>query len=128
MGSEVSDTEFLETLGDDERDRIAALVADNFATQVLIDGFYHADPHSGNVLIKEPVPKEPAEEEEAAEAAEAEAAKAVEAEAAEGDEDKIPLPDHNIEWIDFGMMGIPRWWGPLAMSSACSLRTACTRT
>ncbi len=71
-----------------------------------VDGFYHADPHSGNVLIKEPVPKEPAEEEEAAEAAEAEAAKAVEAEAAEGDEDKIPLPDHNIEWIDFGMMGI----------------------
>ena len=106
LGSEVSDAEFLETLGDDERDRIAALVADNFATQVLIDGFYHADPHSGNVLIKEPVPKEPAEEEEAAEAAEAEAAKAVEAEVAEGDEDKIPLPDHNIEWIDFGMMGI----------------------
>ncbi len=108
LGSEVSDVEFLETLGDDERDRIAALVADNFATQVLVDGFYHADPHSGNVLIKEPAPKEEEETAEAveAEAAEAEAAEVAEAESAEGDEDKLPLPDHNIEWIDFGMMGV----------------------
>ncbi|MBR0405297.1 MAG: AarF/ABC1/UbiB kinase family protein [Eggerthellaceae bacterium] len=131
LGAEVSDTEFLSTIDDDERERIAALVADNFATQVLVDGFYHADPHSGNVLIKDPAPKESDEEEVAAEeaaeaeaveeAAEAEAveAEAVEAEVAEGaeteaaegaeeaaDEDKIPLPDHNIEWIDFGMMGI----------------------
>ena len=27
-------------------------MADNFAPQVLTDGFYHADPHSGNVFIK----------------------------------------------------------------------------
>ena len=106
LGSEVSDIEFLETLGDDERERIAALVADNFATQVLVDGFYHADPHSGNVLIKDSAPKEPAEEEEATEAVEAEAAEAAEAEPSEGDEDKVPLPDHHIEWIDFGMMGL----------------------
>lgn len=52
-GKEVSDTEYLETLGDDERERIANLVADNFASQVLTDGFYHADPHSGNVLIQD---------------------------------------------------------------------------
>ena len=52
-GTEVSDTEYLATLSDDERERLAALIADNFATQVLTDGFYHADPHSGNVLIKE---------------------------------------------------------------------------
>ena len=52
-GNEVSDTEFLKTLSDEERKAIAELVADNFATQILTDGFYHADPHSGNVLIKE---------------------------------------------------------------------------
>ena len=23
----------------------------------------------------------------------------------EGDEKKIPLPEHDVEWIDFGMMG-----------------------
>ena len=118
-GSEVSDIDFLNTLDDDERERIAALVADNFATQVLVDGFYHADPHSGNVLIKEPVPKEADAEEEAVEAAEevadvaegAEvAAEAAEAAAedveADADEDKIELPEHGVEWIDFGMMGL----------------------
>lgn len=104
-GTEVSDTDFLAALSDDERDRIAALVADNFATQVLVDGFYHADPHSGNVLIKEPVPKVEEEEDEAKDA------ETAEVEAAEGDEaaeaeDKLPLPDHGIEWIDFGMMGL----------------------
>ena len=110
LGNEVSDTEFLDTLSDDERDRLAALVADNFATQVLIDGFYHADPHSGNVLIKEPaqesaqVEAEPATEP----AAEPEAEPSVVEENGEeaSAEDKLPLPDHNIEWIDFGMMGV----------------------
>ena len=97
-GHEVSDTDFLDTLSDDERDRIAALVADNFASQVLVDGFYHADPHSGNVLIKELVPGAPVVEAQAASAEEGgEDAPA---------EDKLQLPEHNIEWIDFGMMGL----------------------
>ena len=51
IGKEVSEKDYLETLGQEERERIAALLADNFASQVLVDGFYHADPHSGNVLI-----------------------------------------------------------------------------
>ena len=54
-GTEVSDTDYLATLPAEERERLANLVADNFATQVLTDGFYHADPHSGNVFIKEPL-------------------------------------------------------------------------
>ena len=96
-GKEVSDTAFLSSLDDDERERIAALVADNFATQVLVDGFYHADPHSGNVFIKDADPRAPKEE-------------ANTPETEEGDEEtpakqKLPLPDHDIEWIDFGMMG-----------------------
>ena len=90
-GNEVSDEAFLETLGDDERERIAALVADNFSTQVLTDGFYHADPHSGNVFIKAPVPRSAQKAEETDDSGQ------------EGDE--IRLPEHPIEWIDFGMMG-----------------------
>ena len=88
-GTEASDTTFLDTLGKEERERLAALVADNFASQVLTDGFYHADPHSGNVLIKAAFPdtetKESAPEER--------------------EERLTPLPEHSIEWIDFGMMG-----------------------
>lgn len=52
-GHTVSDTDYINTLGEEERDKIAALVADNFASQILTDGFYHADPHAGNVLIQE---------------------------------------------------------------------------
>lgn len=52
-GKEVSNLDYLDTLSSEERERIANLVADNFATQVLTDGFYHADPHSGNVFIKD---------------------------------------------------------------------------
>ena len=86
-GREVSDTAYLDTLDEDERERLAALVADNFAEQVLKDGFYHADPHSGNVLIKEA------------------SGKAVPADESAENGDKVPLPEHAIEWIDFGMMG-----------------------
>ena len=91
-GTEVSDADFLATLGDDERERIAALVADNFASQILTDGFYHADPHSGNVLIKALVRRVETAEPEAAEDS-------------EDAEKKLPLPEHGVEWIDFGMMG-----------------------
>ena len=94
-GTEVSDTAFLETLGEEERERLAALIADNFASQVLTDGFYHADPHSGNVLIKDPVPGEAPARPEPADGQDGE----------EAAEDKLPLPEHGIEWIDFGMMG-----------------------
>ena len=94
-GTEASNIEYLASLGEDERERLAALIADNFSTQVLVDGFYHADPHSGNVFIKEPVPGEQVSE----------PAPEPETEAVEGEEKKIPLPEHSIEWIDFGMMG-----------------------
>ncbi len=109
-GTEVSDTAYLDTLGDEERERIAALIADNFATQVLTDGFYHADPHSGNVLLKEPAPapkvKKAKPKEEPAEEPKAEAAEgAVDEKVKKLEEEKIPLPEHGIEWIDFGMMG-----------------------
>ena len=102
-GKEVSDVDYIATFSSEERDRLAALIADNFASQILTDGFYHADPHAGNVLISDTDPD--------VLNAEAEAAKAVEASAGEGngeaaDEKKPELPEHTIEWIDFGMMGI----------------------
>ena len=100
-GNEVSDTKFLDTLSEDERERLAALIADNFSTQVLVDGFYHADPHSGNVFIKEPAPGEKVSEPVTAEPK----PEAVEGEEKSAEEKKIPLPEHSIEWIDFGMMG-----------------------
>lgn len=100
-GNEVSNTKFLDTLSEDERERLAALIADNFSTQVLVDGFYHADPHSGNVFIKEPTPGEQVSEPVVAEPK----PEAVEGEEKPAEEKKIPLPEHSIEWIDFGMMG-----------------------
>ena len=96
-GTEASNTDYLATLGEEERERIAALVADNFASQILTDGFYHADPHSGNVLIKEPV--------SGAQDRVANADETVDSSGDEAADEKIPLPEHGIEWIDFGMMG-----------------------
>ncbi len=107
-GKEVSDTDFLDTLSDVERERIASLIADNFATQVLVDGFYHADPHSGNVFIREPLPgssdiPEGTDGTAGEEADESDRAVGEEVEGSDGQEPQ--LPEHCIEWIDFGMMG-----------------------
>ena len=37
----------------EERDAIAYLVAHNYMQQMMEDGFYHADPHAGNVMLTE---------------------------------------------------------------------------
>lgn len=50
-GPEVGDTEYVESLPDEERDRLGNLLIDNYVEQILTDGFYHADPHAGNVLL-----------------------------------------------------------------------------
>ena len=102
VGREVSDRDFLATLSEEERERLAGLIADNFAEQVLTDGFYHADPHSGNVFIRSAGPRTAREEPETSHAAEGTAEKAG---TESKKEKKLPLPDHDIEWIDFGMMG-----------------------
>ena len=106
-GTDVSNAEFLSTLSDEERERLAALVADNFAAQILTDGFYHADPHSGNVLIKEPAAEAPVSvpETTADEPAKENSDGSGEENPGEAADEKIPLPEHSIEWIDFGMMG-----------------------
>ena len=50
-GPEVGDTEYVESLSDEERDRLGNLLVDNYVDQILTDGFYHADPHAGNILL-----------------------------------------------------------------------------
>lgn len=91
-GHEVGDTEYVSTLDADERERIAALAADNYASQFLVDGFYHVDPHSGNVLVKE--------------LASAAGSKHASETAVETPADEQQLLAHSIEWIDFGMTGL----------------------
>ena len=41
----------LARFSEEERENIASLMAENYLQQVMEDGFYHADPHAGNVLI-----------------------------------------------------------------------------
>ncbi len=50
-GLEVGNAEYVESLSDEERERLGNLLADNYVEQILTDGFYHADPHAGNVLL-----------------------------------------------------------------------------
>ncbi len=51
-GHEVGEADYVESLLDEERDRLGNLLADNYVAQILEDGFYHADPHAGNVLLQ----------------------------------------------------------------------------
>lgn len=45
--------EDIESLGksEEEREKLAYLIASNYMQQVMEDGFYHADPHAGNLLV-----------------------------------------------------------------------------
>ena len=36
-------------------ERIGAHIVDDYSTQVLDDGFFHADPHAGNIIVKDGV-------------------------------------------------------------------------
>lgn len=47
----VENADGVEGLDADARERLAYLVADNYVRQMLEDGFFHADPHAGNVLV-----------------------------------------------------------------------------
>ena len=75
---------------DDEREYLANILVQNFLKQVFEDGFFHADPHPGNILLRE---------------------------LHEGDmgyDDTVPqhhgigkrrLPPYRLVYLDFGMMG-----------------------
>lgn len=96
----IGDEGVLSQLTDDERERLGYLIADNYCAQMLQDGFFHADPHAGNILLTTTAPEETTTDGEAAEP--------------EGDQtaadgqntpDGQQAPSHGIAWIDFGMMG-----------------------
>lgn len=51
-GCRVGDAAALAKLSNDERKSLGYLIANNYLEQILKDGFFHADPHAGNILIK----------------------------------------------------------------------------
>lgn len=51
-GLEIDDIDFLLKNGYD-REEIAAKLAENYIKQIVDDGFFHADPHPGNLRIRE---------------------------------------------------------------------------
>ena len=54
-GVRVTDIAAMESAGIDKQ-RVAQLLSEAFCQQILVDGFFHADPHPGNLLVQ-PGPK-----------------------------------------------------------------------
>lgn len=51
-GISIADPEELEHAGY-RLNEVGAQIVDDYATQVLDDGFFHADPHAGNIILKD---------------------------------------------------------------------------
>ncbi len=52
-GPRVGDKDELANLSQQQKDELANLIAHNYVDQIVADGFFHADPHAGNVIITE---------------------------------------------------------------------------
>lgn len=75
---------------DGKRRYIAKTLVNNFMKQVFEDGFFHADPHPGNILLAKP------------EASFDEFQKAADPRPFNK---RTKLPDYRLVYLDFGMMG-----------------------
>ena len=53
-GISIADPQALERAGY-ALEKLGATIVDDYATQVLDDGFFHADPHAGNIIMKDGV-------------------------------------------------------------------------
>ena len=53
-GISIADPEALKAAGYD-LEQIGSRIVDDYSTQVLDDGFFHADPHAGNIILKDGV-------------------------------------------------------------------------
>ena len=40
-------------MAEEEREKLGYLIAHNYMQQIMEDGFYHADPHAGNIMLPE---------------------------------------------------------------------------
>lgn len=50
-GPTIGQIDTLDGISAEQREKLAYLIADNYMQQILKDGFFHADPHAGNILI-----------------------------------------------------------------------------
>lgn len=50
-GIKITDVEGLEAAGIDKQ-QVARVLSEVFCQQILVDGFFHADPHPGNLLVR----------------------------------------------------------------------------
>jgi len=50
-GIKITDVEALEAAGIDKQE-VARVLSEVFCQQILVDGFFHADPHPGNILVR----------------------------------------------------------------------------
>ncbi|EOL42638.1 hypothetical protein RV11_GL002960 [Enterococcus phoeniculicola] len=71
---------------------ISSLLVDNFIKQVFEDGFFHADPHPGNIFLH--LPEETLDTE-----------KKQPSSASSNDSTEDFTPDYEVIYLDFGMMG-----------------------
>lgn len=76
---------------DDERRYLAQTLVQNFLKQVFEDGFFHADPHPGNILLRELDPIDIGYDDTVPQR--------------HGKLGKRRLPPYRLIYLDFGMMG-----------------------
>lgn len=76
---------------DDERRYLAHTLVQNFLKQVFEDGFFHADPHPGNILLRELKPGDIGYNDTVPQR--------------RGKIGKRRLPPYRLVYLDFGMMG-----------------------
>ncbi|AVK64000.1 2-octaprenylphenol hydroxylase [Lactobacillus sp. CBA3606] len=76
---------------DDERQYLAQVLVTNFLKQVFEDGFFHADPHPGNILLRELAPTDIGYHETVLRK--------------KGRLGQRPVPPYRLVYLDFGMMG-----------------------
>lgn len=85
------------------KQEVAKLLVENFMKQVFDDGFFHADPHPGNLLFHVPTKEEQTQASRKTETVHEKEFGSFAFRASTSTED--PVAPYTINYIDFGMMG-----------------------